>query len=217
MRQTDPMSDRRARLSAARLYLVCGARPGGRDLREVVCAAVAGGVDVVQLREKERPERELAALASTAADLCRRLGVLFIVNDHPRLALQVGADGVHVGQRDMPVGRAREIVGAELLVGLSTHAPGEVDAAQAGGADYLGVGPVHETPTKPGRPAVGTPLVSYAAEHAGVPFFAIGGIDLANVGEVVCAGASRVCVVRAIGEAADPAAAARQLRRALEP
>ena len=130
----------------------------------------------------------------------------------------MGADGVHVGQDDMPVAQARELAGEDLLLGLSTHAPREIDAAVAGPTrvDYIGVGPVHATPTKPGRAAVGLQLVRYAAEHAALPFFAIGGIDAANVGAVLAAGARRIAVVRAIAQAAEPALAAGALRAALE-
>lgn len=213
----DPAAEhRRARLAKARLYLVCDGRPGGRPLSEVLPAAIAGGVDIFQLREKERGEDELMSLARQASEICRRLGALFIVNDWPRVALACGADGVHVGQEDMPVAQARELVGPGMLVGLSTHAPGEIDAAAGEPVDYIGVGPVHETPTKLGRPAVGAQLVEYAAAHTTLPFFAIGGIDAGNLDAVLAAGARRVCVLRAIAGAADPQAAARELRRAIE-
>lgn len=213
----DPAAEhRRARLAKARLYLVCDGRPGGRPLSEVLPAAIAGGVDIFQLREKERGEDELMSLARQASEICRRLGALFIVNDWPRVALACGADGVHVGQEDMPVAQARELVGPGMLVGLSTHAPGEIDAATREPVDYIGVGPVHETPTKLGRPAVGAQLVEYAAAHTTLPFFAIGGIDAGNLDAVLAAGARRVCVLRAIACAADPQAAAGELRRAIE-
>ncbi len=136
--------------------------------------------------------------------------MLFVVNDHPQLARESAADGVHPGQDDTAVFVARMILGEGPLIGLSTHTPEQVDAAD--GADSIGVGPVHPTPTKPGRPAVGLDLVTYAAAHARVPFFAIGGIDPANVASVRAAGARRIAVVRAITEAPDPAAAARALR-----
>jgi thiamine-phosphate pyrophosphorylase len=171
-------------------------------------------VDVVQLREKQMEDEALTAVARDAGALCAGAGALLIVNDRPAVALAAGADGVHVGQEDMPVAEVRALVGEELLIGLSTHAPAEIDAA--GEADYIGVGPVHATPTKPGRPAVGLELVRYAAEHAPVPFFAIGGIDSSNVGDVLAAGARSVAVVRAIAEAADPERATRELREALD-
>jgi thiamine-phosphate pyrophosphorylase len=209
-----PANERRVRLSQARLYLVCDARPGGRELLNVLSAALAGGVDVVQLREKQMDDKALTAVAREAAELCAQAGALLIVNDRPAVALAAGADGVHVGQEDMPIAQARALVGEDLLIGLSTHAPAEIDAA--GEADYLGVGPVYATPTKPGRPAVGLELVRYAAAYAPRPFFAIGGIARPNIGAVLDAGATRVAVVRAIAEAGDPEAATRGLREALD-
>jgi thiamine-phosphate pyrophosphorylase len=203
-------------LAAAHLYLVTGAEPGHGDLPDLLRAAAAGGVDVVQLREKDLPDEDLASVAHAARILCDVLGVVFVVNDRPHVALEVGAHGVHVGQDDMPPERVRELVGEEMLIGLSTHAPGEVDAADPAVIDYIGVGPVHETPTKPGRPAVGTELVRYAADHARVPFFAIGGLDATNVGEVLDAGASRVCVLRAISDTEDPRSAAAELLAAID-
>ena len=205
-------SERRERLYAARLYLVTGSRPGGRSLAEVLEPALRGGVDLVQLREKDAGDAEILAAAAEARPLCTAAGALLLVNDRPDLAVAAGADGVHVGQDDMTVAEARAITGPELLVGLSTHAPAEIDAADA---DYIGVGPVHATPTKPGRPAVGLDLVRYAAEHAELPWFAIGGVDPASVGVVVEAGATRIAVVRAITDATDPEAAASALRAAL--
>ena len=200
---------RRARLASARLYLVSDATPRAGTLSEVIAAAAEGGVDVFQLREKELGDHALLALARGAGEACRAAGILFIVNDRPDIAAAVNADGVHLGQTDMPLHRARRVVGADRLVGLSTHTPVQVDAAK--GVDYIGVGPVNATPTKPGRPAVGLELVRHAAGAAQVPFFAIGGIDETNVAEVVQAGATRVAVVRAIAEAENPGAAARAL------
>ncbi len=212
MAARDTGSERRRRLAAARLYLVCEATPPtGRSLPDLLAAAAAGGVDVVQLREKRLDDDELLPVAAGAAALCRALDVLLIVNDRPAVAAAAGADGVHVGQDDMPVAAARELVGPDAIVGLSTHAPAEIDAADPAVVDYIGVGPVHATPTKPGRPAVGTTLVSYAAAHARVPFFAIGGLDASNIEEVLRAGAERVCVLRAIAASADPEGAAREL------
>ena len=222
MHATDIGSERRERLAAARLYLVCDASPGGRALPDVIRPAIAGGVDIVQLREKQLGDEELAAVANAAHALCERLGALLIVNDRPLVARESGADGLHVGQDDMAVAEARAIVGPDMLIGLSTHAPGEIDAAQPAAEDgtplidYIGVGPVHETPTKAGRPAVGVELVEYAAEHAAVPFFAIGGLDAANLGDVLDAGATRVVVLRAIADAEDPQAAAEALRSQLD-
>jgi thiamine-phosphate pyrophosphorylase len=221
MPSSDPGSERRARLARARLYMVCPERGAGgpehqRELEQLVRAAAAGGVDVVQLREKRLPDEQLAALASALRGPCERAGVLLIVNDRPHVALSVGADGVHVGQDDMPVARARELVGSEMLIGLSTHAGAEVVARAAAEADYIGVGPVHETPTKPGRQAVGLELVRYAAENARTHFFAIGGLHAGNLAPALEAGARRAVVLRAIAAASDPQAAARELRGLLD-
>jgi thiamine-phosphate pyrophosphorylase len=190
----------------SRLYLVAPARP---DLGELIEAAVRGGVDIVQVREKRLPDGELLPLLEEARAVTRRLGVPLVVNDRPDLALLVEADFVHIGQDDLPVAAARRL---GLAVGLSTHAPAEIDEA---GADYIGVGPVHATPTKEGRSAVGLGLVRYAAAHATRPWFAIGGIDRSNVDDVVSAGAERIAVVRAICDARDPEKAAAELRAAL--
>jgi thiamine-phosphate pyrophosphorylase len=222
MDPVDLGAERRERLAAARLYLVCDSAPGGRSLPDVLHPAIAGGVQVVQLRDKQLPDDELVAVANAAHALCERLGALLIVNDRPLVASEAGADGVHVGQDDMPVAEVREMLGPDMLIGLSTHASGEIDAALGSAADgtplvdYIGVGPVHETPTKPGRPAVGLELVRYAAAHATVPFFAIGGLNAGNLAEAVSAGASRVVVLRAIADAEDPERAAKQLGRLLD-
>lgn len=206
--QTWPVDERRNRLSRARLYLVCDARP-----ESFLHAALDGGVDIVQLRMKDGSDAEILRVARRFKEICAEHGALLVLNDSPELALEAGADGVHVGQDDTPVARAREIVGRERLVGLSTHT--EEHVLNAGDADYVGVGPIYETPTKPGRPGVGPELIRFAAESAGVPFFAIGGVTLGNVERVRDAGASRVAVVRALTEAADPEGSARALRRAL--
>jgi thiamine-phosphate pyrophosphorylase len=212
----DPGSARRARLAAARLYLVCGADPDGSEVPGLLRGAIAGGVDIVQLREKHLPDEELVSVASAARALCEQLGALLIVNDRPWVAREAGADGVHVGQDDMPVAEVRELVGPELLIGLSTHSPAQIDATDASLADYIGVGPIHETPTKPGRTAVGVELIRYAATHSPVPFFAIGGLDADNLAQALEAGATRACVLRAIAGAEDPERAARALRRLLD-
>jgi len=191
-----------------RLYLITGARP---DLPGFLEAAVRGGVDLVQVRDRDLPDRELLAVLEAAREVTRRLGVPLVVNDRPDLAVLVGADLVHVGQDDLPVEAVRRF---GLPVGLSTHSPEQLARARA---DYVGVGPVYATPTKEGRPGVGLEYVRHAAAHARVPWFAIGGIDETNVAEVVAAGAGRIAVVRAIGEAADPERAARALRAALPP
>ena len=200
----------RDRLAAARLYLVCDAVPSS-----VVDGALRGGADVVQLRLKQARDDRLRAEAERIRALTAAHGALFILNDRPDLAAEVEADGVHVGQDDMPVSRARELVGPERLVGLSTHTPAQIDAANRSGADYIGVGPVHATPTKPGRPAVGLGLIEHAAGHATLPFFAIGGITEDNAAAVRAAGATRLAVVRAITLAEDPERAAAALRAAI--
>jgi thiamine-phosphate pyrophosphorylase len=196
--------DRRERLRRAHLYLICDDRP-----EAFLEAALRGGVDIVQLRIKHGSDGAIVDAARRFAAVCARHGALFVVNDRPDLAVAAGADGVHVGQDDAAVSEARAFVGDELVVGLSTHSPEQIDAAA--GVDYIGVGPVHATPTKPGRAAVGLDLVRYAAEHAIVPFFAIGGIDGSNVDAVRQAGAKRIAVVRALTEAEDPQDAAAQL------
>jgi thiamine-phosphate pyrophosphorylase len=200
--------ERRRRLTRARVYLVCDRGPA-----DFLHAALRGGVDMVQLRDKDASDDELLDAAETFRRACAEHDALFLVNDRPDLAAAAGADGVHIGQDDAPVAEARAVVGPDRLVGLSTHTPEQVEAG--GGADYIAVGPVHATPTKPGRPAVGIELVRHAAEHAPVPWFAIGGITPENAGEIAAAGATRIVVVRAIAEADDPQAAARDLRTAL--
>jgi thiamine-phosphate pyrophosphorylase len=197
------------RLASARLYLVCPHIDSAR-----LYAALRGGVDVVQLRMKDAGDAEILRAADEVREACEETGALFILNDRPDLVEVAGADGVHIGQDDMPIARARELVGDERIVGISTHGPD--DLAAGAGADYAGVGPVHATPTKPGRPAVGLDYVRHAAASAQLPWFAIGGIDASNAGAVVRAGATRIAVVRAITEAADPEATARALKRLLE-
>jgi thiamine-phosphate pyrophosphorylase len=199
----------RERLATAHLYLVCDARP-----RAWLEAAVRGGVDIVQLRDKSLDDEGLVA----AAQEFRDLGALFILNDRPGLVEACGADGVHVGQDDMSPAEARAIVGPDRIVGRSTHAPDQADAAQADpDVDYLAIGPVWETPTKPGRPAAGLEYVEYAARTVTKPWFAIGGIDAANLSAVADRGARGIVVVRAIAEADDPEAAARELAEATAP
>ena len=199
----------RDRLARARLYLVCDRRPA-----DFLRAALAGGVDLLQLRDKAASDDDLRAAAETFRSCCDEMGALFLLNDRPDLAVACGADGVHVGQDDMKPARAREIVGEELIVGRSTHSAAQIDAAT--GVDYIAVGPVHATPTKPGRPAVGLEPLRHAAAHARVPWFAIGGLHAGNVGEAIAAGARRVVVVRAITESADPEGVARAIRGALD-
>ncbi len=200
----------RERLASAYLYLICDQLPDAR-LR----AALAGGVDLVQLRMKAAGDEEIIATAQRYGAICAEFGALLIVNDRPDLAARAGAAGVHVGQGDMAVAQARELVGPQRIIGLSASTPAELVAAAASDADYIGVGPVLSTPTKPEQAGVGIELVHYAAGHARKPFFAIGGIDTDNVTEIVAAGARGVAVVRALTEAADPEQAARKLRAAV--
>jgi thiamine-phosphate pyrophosphorylase len=209
--------DLRERLLHARLYLCTDARRSRGDLPEFLDAVLGAGVDIVQLREKHLEAREEMALLEVFADASRRHGRLLAVNDRADVALAVGADVLHVGQDDLPVPAARLVIGAQPLVGLSTHDAVQADAAMTmSGVDYFCAGPVWETPTKPGRPAAGMALIRHVADRApDRPWFAIGGIDVDNLDEVVAAGARRVVVVRAITEAADPAAAVAAFRAGL--
>jgi thiamine-phosphate pyrophosphorylase len=211
---TAPGASRRERLLHAVLYLVVEAEPRGRPPAELLGPALRGGVDMVQLREKGADDARVVAAGREFRGLCDSTGALLFVNDRPDLALACGADGVHLGQDDEDVEAARRLVGGDLLVGLSTHSEGQIDAALGSSCDYVAVGPVHPTATKPDVPAVGLGLVSYAAEHVERPFFAIGGLDATNVGDAAASGASRIAVVRAIRDAADPEGAARGLREA---
>jgi thiamine-phosphate pyrophosphorylase len=207
---------RRARLASARLYLVCDASGDGRDLARFLDAALRGGADIVQLREKDGEEETILRAAELFRAACDAHGALFVLNDRPDLVEATGADGVHLGQDDLPVAEARRRIGAQRIIGRSTHTPAQVDAAARGDVDYFAVGPVHATPTKPGRPAVGLELVRHAAsETRPMPWFAIGGIDAKTLPPVLDAGAERVVVVRALTQAGDPEAAARALRTTL--
>jgi thiamine-phosphate pyrophosphorylase len=214
-------TDRRARLARAHLYLVCDARGDGRDLAAFLDAALRGGVDLIQLRDKQADDDAVLAAAPAFRAAADAHDALFVLNDRPDLVAATGADGVHVGQDDLSVAEARAAVGPDGIVGLSTHTPAQVDAADAAGArgtiDYFAVGPVHATPTKPGRPAVGLELVEHAASAPrSVPWFAIGGLDDATIGAAAAAGATRAVVVRALTGAEDPEAMARSLRATVE-
>jgi thiamine-phosphate pyrophosphorylase len=220
--------------TTARLYLCTDARRGRGDFAAFVDAAFAGGVDIIQLRDKTLEAAEELELLEVLHAAAHRHGRLWAVNDRADLAALSGAPVFHVGQKDIPLEAARRFLGKDAVVGLSTHSPEQVDAAIGAspgrsGLDYFCVGPVWATPTKPGRAAVGLELVRYAAEATRraeaadvgrvdgvVPWFAIGGIDLGNVEQVVEAGARRIVVVRAITEAEDPAGAARDLLAALD-
>ena len=215
-------ADLRDRLSTARLYLCTDARRDTGDLAEFVDAALSGGVDIVQLRDKQaglpalEAKEELAALA-VIARACARHGALFAVNDRADIAVAAGADILHLGQDDLPVELARRIVGDDMLIGRSTHDLEQArEAAAQPGVDYFCTGPCWPTPTKPGRPAPGLDLVSAVAkDDPDRPWFAIGGIDADRLPQVIAAGASRVVVVRALTDAADPREAAGELSGAL--
>ena len=218
-----PRADQlRRRLAEARLYLCTDARRDSGDLAEFVDAALAGGVDIVQLRDKQaglptlEAKEELAAL-TVIADACARHGALFAVNDRADIAVAAGADILHLGQDDLPVDIARTIVGEDMLIGRSTHDLTQARAAAVEpGADYFCTGPCWPTPTKPGRPAPGLDLVRAVAERdVDRPWFAIGGIDADRLPQVLAAGANRIVVVRAITDAADPREAALELTDAL--
>ncbi|MDQ0690288.1 thiamine phosphate synthase [Arthrobacter sp. W4I7] len=219
-------------LSTARLYLCTDARKDRGDFGQFVDAAFAGGVDIIQLRDKSIEAAEELELLAVLKETAERHGRLWAVNDRADIAVLSGAPVFHIGQKDLPLAAARTLLNGNAAIGLSSHAPAQVDAALAAaagpaGLDYFCVGPVWATPTKPGRSAVGLELVKYAAGAArasaqegqadgGVPWFAIGGIDHGNVEQVVEAGARRIVVVRAITEADDPAAAAASLLAALD-
>lgn len=220
-------------LSQARLYLVAPARIASGELAAAIAELAAAGVDVVQLREKEMEAADLLRVGEPIAAACRAAGIPFIVNDRADVALALGADGVHLGQNDLPIETARRIL-PSAIVGRSTHTFEEAErAATEEAIDYFAAGPVYATPTKAGRPAAGLGLIRQIASSSrswgraapslglrergeeGLPWFAIGGIEAANLDEVLEAGARRIVVVRAITQAQDPAAAAHQLKERL--
>ncbi|MFE3461216.1 thiamine phosphate synthase [Nocardiopsis aegyptia] len=204
----------RKRLDASLLYLCTDARTDRGDLAEFADAALAGGVDIIQLRDRGLDAREEIAALEVLRGACERHGALLAVNDRADIARAVRADVLHLGQRDLPVPMARDVIGADPVIGRSNNDPEAAAAsAEEPGSDYFCVGPVWETPTKPGRPAAGLELVERAAAlGTDRPWFAIGGIDSDNIGRVLEAGARRVVVVRAVTEAEDPRAAAAVLR-----
>jgi thiamine-phosphate pyrophosphorylase len=205
------------RLQATRVYFVCEALPHGEDPEALLNAAMGRGVLMVELRDRGQPKRVIERSGRTFRRLANTYSALFMVNDDPYLALELGADGVHVGQDDMAPAEARRIMGPNAIIGLSTHSREQIEAAHAEPIDYISVGPIWETPTKQGRPATGLELIETAAEIATLPSFAIGGIDPGNVEQVVAAGAQRLCVVRAIRDAPDPRAATEALFDAVDP
>ena len=208
-RDTPSVKTQRFRqLMAARTYLVTSPVP---DILGVVEAALKGGIAMVQYREKSADDEERLRIAQQMRALCHRYDALFIVNDRVDIAAAADADGVHLGQQDMPMLAARQILGPDKIVGRSTTNPQELKRAIDEDADYIGVGPVHATPTKPGKAAAGNEYVGYAAEHATMPWFTIGGLNAENLGPTLAAGATRVAVVRALMEADNPTAIAQSL------
>lgn len=201
---------RRQRLARARLYVVTEARAARGDLPAFLDAILAAGTDIVQLREKGAEAGDLMRWAEVFRAAADRHDALFVLNDRPDVAVTVGADGVHVGQNDLPAQVTRRLVGPDVLIGLSTHGE-EQRAVAPREADYVCVGPVHATPTKPGRPAVGLEAVRAAAAHERRPWFAIGGVDPRTLPAMVREGARRVVVVRAVTEAGDAGEAVRGL------
>jgi thiamine-phosphate pyrophosphorylase len=200
-------------LGERRLYLCTPARP---DLEHFLDGCIQGGVDLVQLREKQLDARPLLGVARRARRVCHDHGVPFILNDRPDLAVEAEADGVHVGQDDAPPSLARRVLGPHAIIGLSTHAPAELEAAGREPVDYVSAGPVAPTPTKPGRPGTGLGYLSLAAATSAHPFFVTGGVTPETVGAMLATGARRFVVVRWLTEAAEPVSAARALRRLID-
>jgi len=194
-------------LSARRLYLCTPDRP---DLADFVTACIEGGVDLVQLREKHLEARPLLARAEVAAAVCRAHGVPFVLNDRPDLARAMEADGVHVGQDDVPARVARDIVGPDAIVGLSTHGEADLEGAAGEEVTYISAGPVEPTPTKPGRPGTGVAYVRLATARSSVPVFVTGGVTPERIPALSAAGVRHFVVVRYLTEAADPSAAAQR-------
>jgi thiamine-phosphate pyrophosphorylase len=200
-------------LRERRLYLCTPDRP---DLESFLVACIKGGIDIVQLRDKEADARTIISRAKLARAVCNDHGVPFILNDRPDLALEVGADGVHVGQEDAPPGLARQILGEHAIVGLSTHSVPQLSGAMGAPVDYLSAGPVEATPTKPGRPGTGIEYIEAATAIQSLPIFVTGGVTPKAIPDLWAVGARHFVVVRYLTEAADPVAAARQLRSAIE-
>lgn len=203
------------RLQDSLLYAITPSRPPAGDLNEFLPAVLEAGVDIVQLRDKHLEGGLLLPFCEIVRRRTTEFGALFVVNDRVDLALAAGADGVHLGQDDLPPAAARAQMGETALIGLSTHSPEQIIASIDQQVDYCAVGPVFATPTKPGRPAVGTGLVRFSSTAGDRPIFAIGGIGTGNIEQVLAAGAGRICVVRALTEATDPGRVARILRGAL--
>ncbi len=201
--------------STWRLYVIIDrSAAGSRDLADLAAAAIRGGADVLQLRDKAAGAKALTDEARRLLHLTRPAGIPLIINDWPEVAKAAGADGVHLGQDDLSIAKARALLGGTALIGRSTHSLPQALEAEQEGADYLGVGPVFATPTKPDYPQVGVSLVREVASRVRIPFVAIGGIEPGTIGQVIAAGARCVAVVRAVCAAPDPAAAAQQLKKA---
>ncbi len=204
-------------LEDKKLYLVTNSdKFESEDLfLDAVASALKGGVDILQLREKNMPANKIIELGKKVKLLCAEYGATFIVNDRVDIAYVLDADGVHLGQDDMDIESARKILGNNAIIGISTHAPAQAQKAIADGADYIGMGPVFTTPTKPGRQSVGLEYVKWVSENIKIPAFAIGGIDLDNVQDVVNAGAKKIAVVRAIINSDNPEKAAQEFLKVL--
>lgn len=200
-------------LAGRRFYLCVSDRP---DLADFVDNCIRGGVDIVQYRDKEADARAILKRGALVRDVCRSHGVPFILNDRPDLAFELGADGVHVGQDDCPVKTARRILGPNAIIGLSTHSQDDLIASEREPVDYISVGPINPTPTKPGRPGVGLGYLRFAANESSVPFYVTGGVNPRSIGDLLESGATRFVAVRWLTEAIDPQAHAAELRRAID-
>lgn len=205
-------------LANKKLYLVTNSDKfeNDDDFLDAVASSLKGGVDIIQLREKNAPANRIIELGKKIKLLCAEYGATFIVNDRVDIAYILEADGVHLGQDDMDVDSARKILGHNAIIGISTHAPEQALKAVSDGADYIGAGPVFTTPTKPGRQSVGLDYVKWVSENISIPAFAIGGIDLDNVNEVLNTGLKRVAVVRAIINSQNPEKSANQFLKLIE-
>ncbi len=205
------------RLQKAKLYLVTDRQKYAthNEFLDKIASALEGGVNIVQLREKTAQANEILELAKKVKELCALYDAIFIINDRVDIARIVKADGVHLGQSDIDIHSARKILGNEIIIGISTHCPEHAKTAEETGADYIGVGPVFETPTKPGRKSVGLEYVEWTSKNVSIPWFAIGGINLDNIKEVINAGAKRIAVVRAIINADSPASIAVEMKNTL--
>jgi len=200
-------------LAGRRFYLCTPDRP---DLPQFVDACIRGGVDIVQYREKSGDARAILKRGALVRDVCRSHGVPFILNDRPDLAFELAADGVHVGQDDCPPAAARRILGPDAIIGLSTHSQDDFIGSEREPIDYISVGPINPTPTKPGRPGVGLGYLRFVADNADVPFYVTGGVNPRSIGDLLVSGGTRFVAVRWLTEAADAHEAAKKLRRAID-